>query len=237
MFARLVDDSNPNSAMNRFRNRRFAQFRARLDALRGPVSILDIGGTMQYWRRRGVLPNRNLRIVLLNLRAVETTDGFESIGGDAADLSRFRDGEFDVAFSNSVIEHLFTAERQKAMAREVSRVARNHWIQTPNYWFPLEPHFLFPGWQWLPRALRIAVIRRTKVGQLGPGRTPEAAAAIVDEVRLLSTADLQAMFPTSRILPERCMGFVKSITAVGGPNFLRDDARSALPHSGSAQPA
>ncbi|MFM7133751.1 MAG: class I SAM-dependent methyltransferase, partial [Planctomycetota bacterium] len=204
---------------NRARNRRFAPFRTRLDAMSRPVSILDVGGTEDFWRSRGVLPSRELRIVLLNLAAKKTSDGFESVAGDAADLRQYRDGEFDIAFSNSVIEHLFTEANQRAMAREVQRVARNHWIQTPNFWFPIEPHFLFPGWQWLPRAIRVATIRRTRVGQRGPGRTDAEAAAIVDEVRMLSVRDMRSFFPKSRMAPERFLGLVKSWTAVGGPDL------------------
>lgn len=203
------------------RSRRFELFRKHLERLPKPVSILDVGGTESYWRLRGLVPSADLRIVLLNLKAGPTGGGFESVGGDATDLSRWNDGAFDVAFSNSVIEHLFTEENQMTMAREVRRVARNHWIQTPNFWFPIEPHFLCPGWQWLPRGLRAAIVRRIKVGQRGPAGSDAQARALVDEIRLLSRGDVRRLFPTSRIVPERFLGLVKSWTAVGGTEFER----------------
>lgn len=219
MSPSFVDASSLGSVSHQARNRRFAMFWTRVEAMARPISILDIGGTEAFWRRRGVLPRRELRIVLLNLSAPKASDGFETVAGDAANLSQYRDGEFDIAFSNSVIEHLFTDANQRAMAREVQRVARNHWIQTPNFWFPIEPHFLCPGWQWLPRSIRVGVIRRMRVGQRGPGRTDTEAAAIVDEVRMLSHRDMRSYFPNSRMVPERFLGLVKSWTAVGGPDL------------------
>ena len=72
------------------------------------------------------------------------------ISRDATNLHEFGDASFDIAFSNSVIEHLSTFENQARMAAEVRRVARAYWVQTPNFWFPIEPHFLVPAWHWLP---------------------------------------------------------------------------------------
>src|ERR1017187_2845994 len=56
----------------------------------------------------------------------------------------FRDAAFDVVFSNSVIEHVGDAQSQRAFAREVARVGRAYWVQTPNRWFPVEQHLLTP---------------------------------------------------------------------------------------------
>lgn len=78
----------------------------------------------------------------------------QPLAGDATDLREFGDSSFDVVFSNSVIEHLFTFENQRRMAREVQRVGKAFWVQTPNFWFPMEPHFHVPGWQWMPRDTR-----------------------------------------------------------------------------------
>lgn len=65
--------------------------------------------------------------------------------GDATNLSQYSDKSFDIVFSNSVIEHLYTKENQISMAKEVNRVGKNYFIQTPNYWFPIEPHWVFPS--------------------------------------------------------------------------------------------
>ena len=68
---------------------------------------------------------------------------------DATERLPFEDGAFDLAYSNSVIEHLAPARRE-AFAREIRRVARGWWVQTPAYGFPIEPHSLLPGAHWLP---------------------------------------------------------------------------------------
>ena len=72
---------------------------------------------------------------------------------DAAAGLPFADGEFDFAYCNSVIEHVPRA-RRAAFAAELRRVARGWYVQTPARSFPIEPHSLLPGAQWLPAALR-----------------------------------------------------------------------------------
>ena len=95
--------------------------------------------------------------MLVNLEAEERRHpNIDPRAGDATNLSEFPDGSFDVVFSNSVIEHLQTFGNQEAMAREVRRLAPVFWVQTPNFWFPVEPHFLTPAWHWLPVAARVA---------------------------------------------------------------------------------
>jgi len=138
------------------------------------------------------------------------------VQGDATDLSGFGDGSFDVAFSNSVIEHLFTAEKQAAMAREVRRVGKAYWVQTPNFWFPIEPHFHVPGWQWLPVRVRVELLRRRRCGWNGPCPDPQVARKAVEEVRLLRRGEVRKLFPTATIWPERVFGLVKSWVAYAG---------------------
>jgi SAM-dependent methyltransferase len=62
----------------------------------------------------------------------------------------FGDGEFDVYFSNAVIEHVGPRERQQSFADEALRVARRVFVTTPNRWFPLEVHTRLPLVHWLP---------------------------------------------------------------------------------------
>src|SRR5581483_9921056 len=58
---------------------------------------------------------------------------------DPAEGLPFADGEFDLAYCSSVIEHV-RPERRPAFAAEVRRVARGWYVQTPARSFPLEPH-------------------------------------------------------------------------------------------------
>jgi hypothetical protein len=181
------------------------------------LRIVDIGGTNAFWERCGWAGRHDVSITTINISAERRVHpNIEPREGDARNLSEYADLEFDVAFSNSVIEHLFTLDDQRAMAREVRRVAQAFWVQTPNYWFPIDPHFHVPGWQWLPTSARVALIRRRRCGWRGPCPDPAAAKLAVEEVRLMSRTELQRIFPGASIWGERVCGLVKSWVAFGG---------------------
>lgn len=213
----LADVRNPSSLSNRLRAARFEKFERLTRSITRPMTILDIGGTTEFWRRRGWLGREDVTITLVNTTAEEQVcENIIPTTGDATDLRAHGDKTYDIAFSNSVIEHLFTLDKQRAMANEVRRVAHAHWVQTPNYWFPIEPHFHVPGWQWLPRRARIAVLRRRRCGHRGPCPDPTTAAKMVDEVRLMTKRDVRVCFPDSTIWAERFGGITKSWVAYGG---------------------
>jgi SAM-dependent methyltransferase len=65
----------------------------------------------------------------------------------------YADGEFDLVYASSVIEHVPRARRE-AFAAEVRRVGRGLYVQTPAYSFPIEPHSLLPFAHWLPASIR-----------------------------------------------------------------------------------
>jgi hypothetical protein len=128
---------------------------------------------------------------------------------------QFSDGEFDIVFSNSVIEHLGTWEAQQRFAREVRRVGRRYWVQTPAREFIIEPHLLTPCIHWLPRHLQFRLARRCTVWGIIERPTPARAAAYLSELRLLGFDEFAQLFPDSLILRERFLGFTKSYVAVG----------------------
>jgi hypothetical protein len=104
------------------------------------------------------------------------------------------------------------------MASEIQRVGKAFWVQTPNFWFPIEPHFHFIGWQWLPVATRVSILQRRTCGWRGPCPDPVGARHLVEEVRLLTRSELRALFPSAILIAERFAGLVKSWTAVSGFN-------------------
>ncbi len=213
----LADGKNPNSFSNRARTRRFQRFEALAATLPRPLRILDVGGTNEFWENRGWAGRHDVQIASLNLEAqAQKHENIQSLAGDATDLRQFSDASFDIVFSNSVIEHLFTLEQQRRMASEVQRVGKSFWVQTPNFWFPMEPHFHIPGWQWLPLDVRVSIIRRRRCGWRGPCPDPAKARELVSEVRLLSGRELRSMFPKANLVAERFCGFVKSWIAIGG---------------------
>ena len=139
-----------------FRGRRLSQFAERFGVTAG-TSVLDVGGCWNYWRH---LPDPP-RLTLLNLRSYGSPsdgrrNGSALIHGDGTALP-FRDHAFDIAHSNSVLEHLGTWERQVAFSRELGRVARRVWVQTPAKNFPIECHTFDLFWHWFgPRGRKNA---------------------------------------------------------------------------------
>jgi hypothetical protein len=207
------------SFSNRSRTRRFSHFADLVERLQReldrPVSVLDVGGTNSFWELRGWAGRSDVRVTTANLiQEAQTHSNITPRVCDATDLSEFGDGAFDIVFSNSVIEHLRTYEAQSAMASEVRRVAPRYWVQTPNFWFPVEPHFLTPAWHWMPRRARIALLQRHRFGWRGPCPDPEVARMTVEEVRLMRRRELVRLFPEARLVEERFGPLVKSFVAV-----------------------
>lgn len=219
VMRRLADQSKSGSFSNHRRSRRFEAFAAIVDAMAAnqdrPLRILDIGGTNSFWENRGWGQRKDVEIVLVNLEAEERTHAnIDPRAGDATDLSEFPDQSFDIVFSNSVIEHLQTRDRQAAMAREVRRLAPVYWIQTPNFWFPVEPHFLTPAWHYLPVAARVALLRRRQWGWRGPCPDRAEAESLVREIRLMRGRELRRMFPDADLKPEKIGPLTKSFVAL-----------------------
>ena len=216
---RLADQGSEGSFSNARRTRRFEAFAKLVDTLlqgrTEPLRILDIGGTNSFWENRGWAGREDVEIVLVNIHAEDRVHpNIDPRVGDATNLREFPDRSFDIVFSNSVIEHLETYERQAAMAAEVRRLAPVYWVQTPNYWFPVEPHFLTPGWHWLPESVRVALLRRRQWGWRGPCPDPAQAREAVREIRLMHARELTRLFPEARLTRETIGPLVKSFVAV-----------------------
>ena len=163
----------------------------------------------------------DVQVTLLNVfTSAVPGPHFHSITGDARDMSGFYDGQFDVVFSNSVIEHVGGYEEQRQMASEVQRVGKRYFVQTPNVFFPLEPHFLFPFFQFLPASLKAIVIRHFDLGW--SRLVPDEGSAIKEAalIRLLSEREIGELFPGGMIYRERFLGLVKSFIVYGGWDSL-----------------
>ena len=214
---RLADDGAAGSLSHKLRERRFRLFDQLIAGLPRPFRIIDVGGTTRYWEQRGWAGRDDVSITLVNLEAEpQRYDNVVPTKGDATNLAEHADDAFDIAFSNSVIEHLFTLDAQQRMAAEIRRVAPAYWVQTPNFWFPIEPHFLVPAWHWLPEETRVAILRRRGVGWAGRCPDEDHARAVVQEHRLMRRDELARLFPDAVIVGERVAGLTKSWTAISG---------------------
>ncbi|WP_111669066.1 methyltransferase domain-containing protein [Algoriphagus litoralis] len=178
-----------------------------------PISILDVGGTDYFWKTSQIPNIPGVEITLLNLHLEKTTHpNIISMIGDATDMRDFEDQQFDLVFSNSVIEHLYTIENQQKMAREIQRVGRKYFIQTPNKYFPIEAHYAIPFAQYMPKSLLLFLLTKTKLSRFQRWET-SAAQQYLDEIRLLNQTEMAQLFPKSKLLKEKVMGMTKSLTA------------------------
>ena len=62
----------------------------------------------------------------------------------------FQNKEFDVVWSNAVIEHVGEFDQQVYFVKEMTRVGRRVYFSTPNRSFPIEVHSRIPLLHWLP---------------------------------------------------------------------------------------
>ena len=196
------------------RQRRHAVFLRLLDDLPHPISVLDVGGTVDYWRTVGFHPD--VDVLLLNIFPQNNLPaGFKAIVGDARDLSSFPDKHFDVVFSNSVIGHVGGFAEQQRMAREIGRVGRRYFVQTPNHGFPLDWRTLIPGFHWLPASAQAWCFRSMSVGTYP--RAPDAVTAKewATRVRNLRRRELPVCFPGATVQNERVAGLTKSFIVIG----------------------
>ena len=137
----------------------------------------------------------------------------ELVVGDGCALP-YADMSFDIVFSNSVIEHVGSWERQQAFAAEARRVGRRLWVQTPAREFFIEPHLITPFFHWLPYVWKRRLMRNfTGRGLIERPEMPSVDAFLA-EVRLLTFDEMRALFPDCTILRERFLGCTKSYIAV-----------------------
>jgi len=216
MLKKIADNRDQGSLAAQFRKKRFAFFYSLLSRLKRPIRILDIRGTEDYWKMMELDASDQVYVTLLNLTETDLQlPNVKSVSGDARNL-KVEDSSFDVVFSNSVIEHVGSYEDQSRMAEEVSRVGKCYFVQTPNKCFPLEPHFLFPFFQFIPMKIQVLLLQNFNLGWFE--KTPDAIKAreIVESIRLLSRREFVALFPKARIYEEKIFGITKSFVAYGG---------------------
>ena len=185
------------------------------------VEIVDVGGTREYWNIIPVdyLRRRNVHITIVNLivpeHSVDAKDAlFSYIQSDGCDLKEVKQNQFDIAHSNSVIEHVVGLDRMGDFAKEIRRIAASYYVQTPNYYYPIEPHFLFPFFHWLPVPLRLRLAMRFQLGCFPRASSINEARGFIDLCRLLKKRTLLDLFPDAVLYKERLFLLVKSFVLI-----------------------
>jgi hypothetical protein len=214
-LTKYADNTRKGSIVNKWRRKRFAVFTQLIKDLPRPIKILDAGGTENFWVQMGFTESALADIVILNEEKITVSfANFKYIQGDARDLGAYKDNEFDVVFSNSVIEHVGGFRDQQKMADEVMRVGKTFFVQTPNYYFPIEPHFLFPFFQFLPLGIKIFLVRNFRLGWFSKCGTRDEAEALIGSISLLKEKELKKLFPSCKIMKEKLLFITKSFMVI-----------------------
>jgi hypothetical protein len=176
------------------------------------MSVVDLGGRVGFWSSLAVRP-RHVHVVNLEAAPADLPAWAEFDHGDACALpDSITKRRYDLVFSNSVIEHVGGHERRLRFAESVHLLAPAHWIQTPYRYFPIEPHWIAPGMQFLPVAARRDIARKWPLAYT-PGRTREEALARVLWTELLDKTQMRSYFPDSTLRAEKVVGITKSLIA------------------------
>lgn len=222
-----------------FRRRRGRFLLSRFPEVR-TFSICDLGGSEHFWDELSIGISRK-RITLYNISRVET-QGLNT-NSEHSDLVLYdgrrvpvEDGAFDLCICNSVIEHV-PPEQREQFAREIMRVGRRIFVQTPAFEFPFEPHFLLPFLHWLPKPLGywLACISPWRILSWASTATVRA---YYFGTHLLTRDELRKLFPGCSITSERFLFFAKShyvirgvLTCKGGTDVENLDPSLRVDHA------
>ena len=206
---RFIDPNYPGSITYRCRQQRNEEFKRRFPDL-PEMRVLDLGGTAVSWQTLGLQAKS---VTLVNLDHVEDPEEpwMEILRTDAC-AGGF--GKYDLVFSNSLLEHLGGHARRQQFAEVVRESAPSWWIQTPYRYFPIEPHWVFPGFQFLPFRARLAICQHWSIGHAPAMKDASEAAELVASIELVSAAEMRNYFPESEIWFERIVGVPKSLVAI-----------------------
>jgi SAM-dependent methyltransferase len=205
--------NDTNSLSNKFRRKRFYLFNQLIKKHKSPVKIIDLGGTQEFWENMGLVSD-NVDVTIINVDTITVRyPNFRFIQMDVKNLNVFKDKEFDIVFSNSLIEHVGDFSEKKQIANQILRIGESIFIQTPNYYFPLEPHFLVPFFQFFPSTIKVWLLQHFNLGWYNKFEKKEAE-KIVKDTNLLGYKDVKLLFPDAVIIKEKYLGFTKSFICV-----------------------
>ncbi len=212
-----MQNKSGSNGVLRFRRKRFRYCLELIESCyqqKGRVNIIDLGGTREYWQvlPETMLEQKKIHITLVNNEAAGLAADdkyFRNVSADACSLSEFTDMQFDIAHSNSVIEHVGSWEKMECFAQEIRRLAPCYFVQTPNFWFPFEPHYMLPFYHWLPVYSQICLL-----GWRYKHKTFRESVISQERIRLLSATAFRTLFPDAEIQRERLCLLTKSFVGI-----------------------
>jgi hypothetical protein len=200
------------SLAERMRLRRWEFIRKRLPEL-SAMRVLDLGGTIRWWLRAPIRPRH---ITIVNLHPDEGVEApwLTVVTGDACYADRLLPGQrFDLVFSNSLIEHVGGHMARSALSHVIRSLASRYLVQTPYRYFPIEPHWLFPGMQFLPLSVRWSIACRWPLGHTR-GWSESQALDEVMSTELIGATEMRKYFPDGQLYWERFLGLRKSMVVI-----------------------
>lgn len=139
------------------RKRKYEQF-LRTFPIDAKTTILDVGYTnVEYTGFENYLESNYPYPENITALGVDESDQFNKIHPKVrtvrydGKIFPFADKQFDICWSNAVIEHVGDYDRQLLFLKEVMRTSRAAYLTTPNRFFPVEVHTRMPFLHWLPR--------------------------------------------------------------------------------------
>jgi hypothetical protein len=193
-----------------FRSRRMRDF-ANTFAPDATTRIIDIGGGTFNWQFLEAKPV----VHLVNQHPIDPPGSqFTSSIGDGRCL-QFGNKSFDIAYSNSVIEHVGTWEEQVKFANEVRRVAKRYYVQTPNRHFVVDTHLVAhpPFMHLLPKLMRNLGRFLTIWGWVTRPSRGEFD-EFLSNINLLTKEEFQRLFPDAEVVDEKFLLMRKSLIAM-----------------------
>lgn len=180
--------------------------------LKGSVKIVDLGGTESYWNIVGddFLNKNKVKITMINLinYRIKNKKIFSLINKDFFKYE-FKNSSFDLSFSNSVIEHLGDESKISSFCNLHMNISKHYYLQTPNKYFFIEPHFMFPFFNFLPRVVQLFILSNFNIGNFKKNDLDYAIKEL-DQIRMLSKKDLERYFPKGKIMNEKFFFMNKS---------------------------
>ncbi|PCI76887.1 MAG: methyltransferase type 11 [SAR86 cluster bacterium] len=217
MLRNMLNGHKSGTLANRYRRARISMLLELVKSYKPPVKILDIGGVHHFWTAMDLSEMPECHITFLNKWPASTISELPNScysPGDGRSMPQFEDNEFDITFSNSVIEHVGGLRDQKRMAEEAMRVGKSYMVQTPNRRFPIEPHFFLPYFQYYPLWLRSFLHARFDLGWWEKADSAYEALEEVESIRLITKSEFKYLFPDATIVDEKFMLLTKSFTAI-----------------------
>jgi hypothetical protein len=177
------------------------------------MSVVDLGGDPSTWQQSSIHP-KHVHVVNIEPFSADLPSWMETDLGDACALpEQIASRRYDLVFSNSVIEHVGGHERRTRFADTVHQLAPRHWVQTPYRYFPIEPHWIAPGMQFMPIRVRAWMATWWPLAHVKSKSLREALGGVL-WTELIDRTQMRYLFPDSTLVNERLLGLTKSLIAI-----------------------